>query len=150
MNDNNIDQFRAEIRRRLRESKNEFGDEIIIHYSKFNEDLEHQLEELASNGDLNPKIYDLCIQIGSLGYMQGAKHCLIMSANRINKIQKDFEEIRNKNVDATDNNADDTNKVAEALYTINHDLSNVPKILSVIGLFLIGIWITLFFIMLKL
>lgn len=69
MNDNNIDQFREEIRKRLRETKNETSDSVIANHSKFNEELEFHLESIKE--DIPPSIYDLLLQTGNLAYMKG-------------------------------------------------------------------------------
>jgi|AntRauTorcE11897_2_1112592.scaffolds.fasta_scaffold44052_2 Mg2+ and Co2+ transporter CorA len=78
MNDNNIDRFREEIRKRLRETKNETSDSVIANHSKFNEELEFHLENME--GELSPEIYDLLLQTANYAYMKGI-HAGLASGN---------------------------------------------------------------------
>jgi len=94
MNDNNIDKFRAEIRKRLRDCQNSIGDEIVVNHSKFNEDLEFQLQQMGN--ELNPDVRDLLIQTGNYGYVQGVQLGLTLGGQRVKEIEVKVEELRTK------------------------------------------------------
>ena len=125
MNDNNIDKFREEIRKRLRETKNETSDAIIANHSKFNEELEFHLENME--GDLPPNVYDLLIQSANFAYMKGVHAGLASGNERTNRLSKVVSGLKNQ-VDSNRHNPTNT------------DLQDINKTIhGLAGIILIGI-----------
>ena len=125
MNDNNIDQFREEIRKRLRETKNETSDSVIANHSKFNEELEFHLENIKE--DIPSSIYDLLLQTGNLAYMKGIHAGLAAGNEKAANLARIVAGLKNR-VDV---------KYSES--TTSEDLKEINKsITALVGVILFG------------
>lgn len=131
MNDNNIDQFREEIRKRLRQTRNETSDTVVVNLSKFNEELELHLTSIRE--DVPESIYDIIIQTSNNAYLRGVQAGLMNNGAKVKKLATTVKDMERKSQSSTISIPDNT----PVLQEINKTLQGLG------GLFVIGIGLLL-------
>lgn len=93
---NDIDEFRKNIRQRLKDVKGTIGTDITLYHTKHNEDLEHYLQESNLHNTLDPRLYDLILQIANHGFICGINSGLHIGNQKIESINSEIEDLKTK------------------------------------------------------
>ena len=113
----NIDQFRQEIRRKLRETKNDISDSIVANHSKFNEELEFHLQNVQE--DISERVYDLIIQSSNYAYVKGIQAGLTSGNEKVQQLTNIVEVLqkgkKSPSVESPNSDLQEINKTLHGL-----------------------------------